>query len=216
MGAFKKNPESFLLLAAGAVLLLRQTGGVSSQAVAGEAASRVSEGAKNVRSTAAEVTDRARKSASEMAAQASDTVTQATRKVGEQSERVMKQAQSTLQDTVNRVLKDQPLMVMVSGLAAGAAVASVFPTTEIEKETLSPIGERVTEAATRVGEQLKEATATAGDTLKRAAEQRGLNSAGLKEVAGEVAGAFKDRISGDNKGPESEPQSGQRSSFPEA
>jgi hypothetical protein len=210
VGAFKKNPEGFLLLAAGAVLMLRQSGSASTQAVAGEAASRVTEAAESARSTLADVTDRTMKSASDMAAQASDTVAEATRKVGQQSERVMKEAQSTMQDTVNRVLKDQPLMVAVAGLAAGAAVASVFPTTELEKQTLSPIGERVTEAATRVGEQLKDATATAGDTLKKAADQRGLNVAGLKEVAGEVAGAFKEQMRGSGKGPESEPQSGPR------
>jgi hypothetical protein len=209
VGAFKKNPEGFLLLAAGAVLMLRQGGSAPAQAATSEAASRVSKAAESARSTVADVTDRTMKSASDMAAQASDTVAQATRKVGEQSERVIRQAQSTVQDTVNRVLKEQPLLVAVAGLAAGAAVASVFPATELEKQALNPIGEQMTEAATRVGEQLKDATAAAGDTLKKSADQRGLNVAGLKEVAGEVAGAFKDRMSGGG-GPKSEPQSGPR------
>jgi hypothetical protein len=170
----------------------------------------MTEAAESLRNTAADMTDRTMKSASDMAAQASDYASQATRKVGEQSERMIHQAQSTIRDTVDRVLKDQPLMVVVAGLAAGAAVASVFPSTELEKEALSPIGERMTEAATRAGEQLKEATFAAGDTLKKAADQRGLNTEGLKDVASEVAGAFKERMGG-SSGSQSEPPSGLRS-----
>ena len=222
LGAFKKNPEGLLLLAAGAVLMMRQRGNGSTQAMASEGASRMTAAAESVRDSAADITDRTMKSASDMASQASDYATQATRqasdyatqatrKVSQQSERVIRQAQSTIQDTVTRVLKDQPLMVVVAGLAAGAAVASVFPSTELEKEALSPIGERMTEAATRAGEQLKEATVAAGDTLKKAAEQRGLNVDELKDVANEAAGAFKERISG-GSGSQSDPQSGLRSS----
>ena len=221
MGTFKKNPEGLLLLAAGAVLMMRQGGNGSTQAMAGEASSCVAEAAESLRNTASDMTDRTVKSASDMAAQASDYASQATRqasdyasqatrKISQQSERVMRQAQSTIRDTVDRVLKDQPLMVVVAGLAAGAAVASVFPSTELEKEALSPIGERMTEAATRAGEQLKEATFAAGDTLKKAADQRGLNTEGLKDVASEVAGAFKERMGG-SSGSQSEPPSGLRS-----
>jgi hypothetical protein len=209
LGTFKKNPEGLLLLAAGAVLMMRQGGNGSTQAVASEAPSRMTDAAESVRSTAADMTERTMKSASDMAAQASDYASQATRKVSQQSERVMRQAQSTIRDTADRVLKDQPLMVAVAGLAAGAAVASLFPSTELEREALSPIGERMTEAASRAGEQLKDATVAAGDTLKKAADQRGLNMEGLKDVAGEVAGAFKHRIGGSG-GPDSGPQSGPR------
>jgi len=226
LGTFKKNPEGLLLLAAGAVLMMRQGGNGSTQAVASEAPSRMTEAAESFRNTAADMTDRTVRSASEMAAQASDYAsqatrqaadyaTEATRKVSQQSERVIRQAQSTIRDTVDRVLKDQPLMVVVAGLAAGAAVASVFPSTELEKEALSPIGERMTEAATRAGEQLKEATFAAGETLKKAAEQRGLNAEGLKDVASEAAGAFKERMGGSG-GSQSEPQSGPRSSGSES
>jgi hypothetical protein len=108
----------------------------------------------------------------------------------------MNQAQSAIQQTFGRVLNEQPLAIAVAGIAAGAAIASVFPASDFEKETLGPIGDQVSEAAVRVGEQLKEATATAGQTLKGAAEQRGLNAGGLKEVASEVADAFSSSMSG--------------------
>jgi hypothetical protein len=41
-----------------------------------------------------------------------------------------------------------------------------------------------------------EAAGKAGERLKSAAEERGLTSEGLKEVAGEVADTFKDAMSG--------------------
>ena len=125
-----------------------------------------------------------------------DYAAQATRKVGEQSERIVQQAQSTLQDGISRVLNEQPLVIAVAGMAAGAALASVLRPTNFEKEALGPIGDQVAEAANRVGEQIKEATATAGETLKKAADQRGLNAEGLKDVASEVAGAFKGSFGG--------------------
>jgi hypothetical protein len=199
LGAFKKNPEGFLLLAAGAVLLMRQGRNSQPQAVASDAASSVADAAAGARDYAADVTNRTARSASSMASAASEYATQATRKVGEQSERVVQQAQSTLQQGINRVLKEQPLVIAVAGIAAGAAIASAFPATDFEKETLGPIGDQVADAANRVGEQLKEATATAGETLKKAADERGLNAEGLKEVASEVAGAFKGSIAGDEQ-----------------
>ena len=196
MGAIKKNPEGFLLLAAGAVLLMRQSGSPKAQAVAQDATSRVAEAASEARDYAADVANRTLRSAGSMASSASDYAAQTTRKVGEQSERVIEEARSTLQDGVNRVLKDQPLMIAIAGLAAGAAVASVFPSTTMEKDALGPIAEQVSDAASRVGAQLKEATGTAGETLKKAADERGLNLEGAKKVAGEVADAFTSSMSG--------------------
>jgi len=197
VGAFKKHPEGLLLLAAGAVLMMRQ-GPV--QALTGNAVSRVAEAAADARNYAADAADRTLRSAGSMASSASDYASQATTKVGEQSGRAIQQAQSTLQAGISRVLREQPLMVAVAGMAAGAAIASAFSATDFEKETLGPIGDQVSEAASRVGEQLKEATATAGETLKKAADQRGLNVDGLKDVASEVAGAFTGSMSGKGDG----------------
>jgi hypothetical protein len=100
---------------------------------------------------------------------------------------------------MNRILQEQPLLVAVAGLAAGAAIAAAFPATGVEKQTLGPLGDQLSDAASRVGEQLKEATAKAGETLKNAAEERGLNTNGLKEVVTEAAGAFSDTMSGKKK-----------------
>ena len=52
------------------------------------------------------------------------------------------------------------------------------------------------QAAQRVGGQLKDATAKAGEVLKNAADERGLNTDGLKEVASELADAFSSAMTG--------------------
>ena len=72
-----------------------------------------------------------------------------------QSERFVGQARNTVQDTINRVLQEQPLALAVVGLAAGAAVAAAFPATAVERRTLGPAGERLTDAAASAGQQLK-------------------------------------------------------------
>ena len=87
-------------------------------------------------------------------------------------------------------------MVAVAGVAAGAAIAAAFPTTEIERQTLGPIGDQLSDAASRVGGQLQEATTKAGEKLKSAVEERGLNADGLKEVVSDAASAFGDSMSG--------------------
>jgi hypothetical protein len=76
----------------------------------------------------------------------------------------------TLQGSINRVLRDQPLAVALAGLAAGAAVAAVLPSTQIEGRTLEGAREVLTQAAGEAGESVLGAAANAGERLKGAAE----------------------------------------------
>jgi flagellar hook-basal body complex protein FliE len=94
------------------------------------------------------------------------------------------------------VLQNQPLAIVAAGLAAGAALAATFPPTELEKETLGPVGDQMSKVAERFGDQLKQATSKAGEKLKTAAEERGLHTEGLKDVAGEVVDTFKASMRG--------------------
>jgi hypothetical protein len=97
---------------------------------------------------------------------------------------------------MQRTLREQPLAVAVAGLAAGAAVAALFPATDIEHRAFGGTHEKLRDAAEQAGERVMEAAGKAGERLKSAAEERGLTSEGLKEVAGEVADTFKDAMSG--------------------
>jgi hypothetical protein len=193
LNAIKRNPEGLLLLAAGAVLMLRTSARASGAAQSTAAAYDQRSG--DVRKTFDTASDVARETvntASSYASAAADYAHEARRVVGEQSERVTRQAQSA----ASSILQNQPLAIVLAGIAAGAAVAAVFPPTNLEKETLGPIGDQVSKAAERFGDQVNEATTKAGERLKAAANQRGLNTEGLKDVADEVVDAFKSSLRG--------------------
>jgi hypothetical protein len=137
--------------------------------------------------------------ASEYVSTVGDYADKTRRTIVEGSEHLAEQARSTMQTTIDRVLREQPLAVAVAGVAAGALLAAAFPASSIERETLGPAGERLSEAATKTGRQLKEAAAAAGEHAMDAAEERGLTSGGLKEMASEVADTFGKTFSGEMK-----------------
>jgi hypothetical protein len=145
---------------------------------------------------ASQMKERISDTASEYADSVRDFAGEARRAVTERSARLSRQTQATLQSSMQRVLREQPLAVAVAGLAAGAAVAALFPSTDIEDRVLGGAHERLKDAAEKTGERVMEAAGKAGERLKSAAEERELTSEGLKEVAGEVADTFKDAMSG--------------------
>lgn len=236
LNTIKRNPEGLLLLAAGAVLLMRTNALQSSagpthgqgrniRGSGAQASERVGDAARETMDTARSYASSATKAAQETvdtarsyAASASDAVRetvetarsyassasqyagQARRAVGEQSERVVRQTRSMAQG----ILQNQPLAIAAAGLAVGAALAAAFPPTQLERETLGPMGDQMSKAAERAGDQLKQATMKAGEKLKSAAEERRDD---LKDVASEVADTFKASMTGQpgEKKPESAP-----------
>jgi hypothetical protein len=217
LGAARRNPEALLLLAAGCCLLMRSgsvlrgisqtryddTGHYRSdfrRASPGPTSSSMREGLSRAADSAAEyasdIKDRVADAAGSATDAVSDFAQDARRNMSEHTSRLTQQAQSTLETGMNRVLREQPLAVVMAGLAAGAAIAAVFPRTEIEDRTLGPAGESLRQAAGDAAERVKEAAGKAGERLKSAAEERGLTTEGLKEVAGEVTGTFTSAVSG--------------------
>jgi hypothetical protein len=190
LNAVKRNPEALLLLAAGAVLMLRT--GTRAAGAAQSMAAAYDRSPGDIRKTFDSASDVARQTVDAAASAASDYAAKARRVVGEQSDRVTAQAQSA----ASSILQNQPLALVLAGIAAGAAVAAAFPPTVLEKDTLGPFGDQVSKAAERFGDQVKEATTKAGERLKTAADQRGLNVEGLKEVTEEVVDAFKSSMKG--------------------
>jgi hypothetical protein len=81
-------------------------------------------------------------------------------------------------------------MVAALGLAAGAAVAALFPTSELERRTLSEARDAIAEAASKAGGNLMEAAGEAGERLKAGVAERGMNAEGLKDLARDVAEPF--------------------------
>jgi hypothetical protein len=191
----------------------------SGASATGEALSGVTEGARTYANKAYEyasdVTDKVTEKTSAYTSAATEYADDLRRSTIERSEQLMQGAQSTMQTTMSRVLREQPLTVALVGLAAGAAVAAAFPTTDIETRTLGPMGERISDAVTQTGEKLKEAASEAGEKLKSVADERGLNKDGLKEVARDVAGTFGSTFSGGehDKGAQNAPRPAERSSI---
>jgi hypothetical protein len=226
LGTARRHPEALLLLAAGCCLMMRSGSSSSSaparshfdrddwdehglargssagnasasmrraSSEMGERASRVAESAADY---ASDMKDRVADTARSYAETAADFADDARRRVSEGSARLGRHAQSTLQTTMTRVLREQPLAVAVAGLAAGAAIAAVFPSTEIEERTLGGAAESLRDAAEKAGERVKDAAVRAGEHLKDAAQERGLTTQGLKDLAGDVAGTFTSAVSG--------------------
>jgi hypothetical protein len=215
MGTARRHPEALLLLAAGCALLMRSAGSSASKAGSysrqqqsdfappstsyrGQSNARqgLSRAVESAADYASDIKDQVADTAGDYAETVSEFAGEASRKVSEQSERFARQAQSTMQSTMARVLREQPLVVAAVGLAAGAAVAAAFPATDVENRTLGGAREALTDAASKVGENVMQAASKAGERLKSAAQERGLTPDGLKELAGEVADTFADGVSG--------------------
>jgi hypothetical protein len=215
MNACKQNPEGLLLLAAGCALLFRTGTSRATQrtyrneSYAGEEAEHrgssrndwerpegISRAAQNAARYASDMREAVSETARSYASAAGEYAHQASQTVTGQSGRIARQTQSTIE----RIVREQPLVVAAAGMAAGAALAAAFPVTRIERERLGPAGQRLSEAASEAREKLSEAAAAAGDRFKNIAEERGMSAEGLKEVGREVAGTFEKSLSGAARG----------------
>ena len=127
---------------------------------------------------------------SDTASSVADAATAATRNIVEGSKSLRRQAQTTLQSTIEGVLRDQPLVVAAVGFVAGAAVAAAFPATDVEVRALGGARETLSEAVDQAGKKVMGAAGKAGERLKAAAEDKGLTADGLKNLAGDVTNAF--------------------------
>jgi len=204
VGTARRNPEALLLLAAGCALLMRRGGrdAVRSQAPTrareddrgyAPASSRTAEKAADY---ASDIKDKVSDTASSYADSVSEFAADARRNFSEGSERLRRQAQSTFDTSMDRVLRDQPLAIAVAGLAAGAAIAAVFPATDMENRALGGAHEALTGAVDQAGKSVMGAASKAGEHLKAAAEEKGLTAQGLKDLAGDVADTFTNAVAG--------------------
>jgi hypothetical protein len=221
MNTARRNPEGLLLLAAGCVLLMRSgasplakrfsensyggransyggnadggRAGAAPQSTLREGISRTAEGAADYVS---DVKDKVADTAGSYMSSVTDYADETRRNISDQSARLTRQAQSTLQSGMDRMLREQPLAVAILGVAAGAAVASLFPTTDVEQQALGGTRDALVDAASKAGESLVGAAGAAGERLKATAAERGLNPEGLKEIARDVAGTFTTAVTG--------------------
>jgi hypothetical protein len=210
----RRNPEGLLLFAAGCALLMRSGAGPLSRKFSEEShghygnggrpgAARQSSLREGIARTAedaadyvSDVKDRVADTASSYVSTVSDFAGETGRNISDQSARLTRQAQSTLQSGMERMLREQPLAVAMLGVAAGAAVAAVFPVSDVENQALGSTRDALADAATKAGESLAGAAGAAGERLKSVAAEHGLDTEGLKEMARDVAGSFATAVSG--------------------
>jgi hypothetical protein len=214
VGTARRNPEALLVLAAGCALLMRGGGSSPSQASApayhgdyygnreqaartpgnwSEGASRAVEGATEY---ASDIKDRVTDAAGSYASSISDYAGSVGSTISTQASRIADQTQSTVKTGIGYVLREQPLAVVVLGVAVGAAIAAILPSTEMEARTLGSAHEVVADAAGKVGDNLMEAAGEAGERLKQGVAERGFSSEGLKGLAHEVADTFANKVAG--------------------
>jgi hypothetical protein len=211
MNTVRRNPEGLLVLAAGCALLVRGGGAKASgfstkiDGAYGEATGRVSGGtprsgvadrASDAANYVSDVKDRVADTASSYANSVYDYASDAAQNLSDQSLRLKQQAQSSLQSGMERMLREQPLAVAILGVAAGAAVAAVLPTTGVENQAFGGAREALADAANKVGENVMGAAGAAGERLKNVATERGFTPDGLKEVARDVANTFTTKVTG--------------------
>ena len=116
------------------------------------------------------------------------------RTISAQSSQIVGQAQSTLQTGFGHLLREQPLAVVAFGLAAGAAVATLLPATEVEERTLAPARDAIAGVTGKMGENLIAAASDAGQQLSQGIAER--VSEGFKELVHEVGEKFTDKVAG--------------------
>ncbi len=239
VGTAKQNPEAFLVLAAGAALLMRRRGATSPRTpdysrmhdwdrgnggngdgTANQAANRIRETAGQYTSSMAEQANRVARAAGDYASTASesarsyastaaDYASDVGRAVGSHASRFAGQAadladktQSAVRSGAGSVMREQPLAVALLGVAAGAALAALFPSTRVEEEALRPARDAVVERAREMGENVRQAASEAGEQLKQSAADRGLSPEGMKDMVREAADTFTSRVSGKSESPD--------------
>jgi len=190
----KRNPEALLVLAAGCTLLMR--GGRSSHQAAGQTASGVS--GSNAPWNVSRTTERTLEAAGDLKHRIADAGSSVAEQAGEvaktlstQTSHIAGQAQSMLSSGFGQLLREQPLALVVAGLAAGAAVAALLPPTDLEERTLGGARDAISGMTGKVGGNLIAAATDAGQRLTQEVTERATES--FKELAQEVAGQFSEK-----------------------
>ncbi len=231
--AARENPVPSLLVSTGAMLFLSErlglTGtkdkgasqrpssfpGVSRAGASTQSATkrRTRNVAESLSSAAEGVSSAARSARDQAAAAAgavSDAIGEYSEKIGDQASEMAEQAQEQLgaasEEVIRRVRKlveEQPLLVGAIGLAIGAGIAAVVPTTEAEKEYLGESSEAAKEAVSEFAseqlETVKDAAGKVAQAMSEAADTEGLTEEvqsfgdSVSSRLGKVAQAGADR-----------------------
>jgi ElaB/YqjD/DUF883 family membrane-anchored ribosome-binding protein len=207
-----RKPEAFLLLAAGCALLMRTGGGFKTSRLeqtgpsrsgmaeglsetaseaTGQASQALGQGSETVASYLGDLKDRI----SDYAASAGQYADRAREGFSAGSDQMSKHAQSAAQNAAE-MIREQPLLVAALGLVAGAALASLFPPTEVERRTFGATARTMVDAASQTGENLVQAAGETAQHLKNDAAGRGMSPEGIKQMARAAIDTFSKTVAG--------------------
>ena len=156
----------------------------------------VSEKASDYAASVTDTTSALSERAAGYASNLSDQATDWGRSAVSETARMSARAQSSIQDGLGQLIKEQPFAVAALGVAVGAAVAAFLPPTRAEQDALRPFSDATADAVNLGVNQIKDAVSATGDQLKDAAQRRGLNVDGIKDMAREATQAFTDKLVG--------------------
>ncbi len=192
----KKNPEGLLLVAAGCALMMRAGTGMPFREHFREHMPQVGAGISRARSQAADYAQSASDRASDYASQVASFASSTAERLRDESGRVVENVRTQASGAVENVMERQPLAIALVGLLAGAAVASAFPATDIERRAMGPLADELKEAGSDLAGRVSEKAQAAADRLKQTAEDQGLDADKLKQAGSEVAQAMTGSRSG--------------------
>jgi hypothetical protein len=161
-----------------------------------ETAAAVSEKASQYASSVSDSANAMSGRVSEYASSLSDQASEFGNRISDHTMRMSARAQSSMQEGLGRMVKEQPFALAALGVAVGATVAAFLPPTEAERDALRPLGDAAAGAVTAAKERVGEAVSATGEHLQNAAEQRGLSSEGIKDMAREATETFTDKLTG--------------------
>jgi len=210
--AARENPVPAMLVGAGCAMLLAEKSGLTELAKhladeraadgsggaatpgAGTKPRHAGHGAKAAGSSLAESMKHgahdAAEAVGEMGSAAKRGLESAADRIAEAGDRTREQVVKSgnlLRDRADAFMQDQPLVAAAVGLAIGAAIAAVFPATQLEDEVMGETSDAIKETLGEVAsEQLETAESIAGavaQEVRTAAEREGLTPSTAAEAA---------------------------------
>ncbi len=94
----------------------------------------------------------------------------------------------------SELLEREPLVVGALGVAVGAALGALMPTTRLEEKNLGPLAEKAREETAALAKQAASTAQRAVDAVVHAAEDEGLGTSDLAAKAERIAKAGKDAV----------------------
>ena len=173
--------------------------------------------AGQTKETAASMRDLAVEAARGTAASMRETAASVSGRIADTADRTRRQAADAARqgrDSTASFIADQPLLCAAIGVAVGAALASMLPSTEAEDQLMGGASDAVKSAAGQVGsealESAKNVTSKIADWAQAAVKEEGLSPSAVAEAARNLGEGIQQGMQGAAKQPKtgSGPQEG--------